>query len=272
MRRKTAYIYYSNRSCLTGRKLFKSLKNKNAGGYNWRRCFKNNPKRDHELGLLWGTSKTKSDVDFINSNSINASDKMGMMVKIQGGDVNQPNWISISEIDSKKIIKDSGNQLTIKNPFNSKKVFVRDRNNNTYCVNSNKSKISFNKTDLYISEDVGKQIELRIHIFNDKCIGVYEKIPNEEGVDMYKNHNCDFRRLDRSNENVLSRIKGAIPEAKNALNSLEMVFGGVDVVKGFDNKWYVLEVNSAPALNDPNIERWTNAFDGYIKNMGTNEN
>ena len=52
--------------------------------------------------------------------------------------------------------------------------------------------------------------------------------------------------------------------ARAAVEALGLIHGGVDIVKDAAGNWFILEVNSSPALNEPNLERWGPAISEYL--------
>lgn len=114
--------------------------------------------------------------------------------------------------------------------------------------------------DLYATEPIDRAAEFRVHVFNGRTIGVYEKVPQQENVVYCKNENCDFVRLDMANDENRDRLIGVRPMARAAVESLGLTFGGADVIISKGGEIFVNEVNSAPSLNEPNLERYYNLF------------
>ena len=229
------YIAYHNRTCVTGRNLFNWL---TENSESWRRInrarrFKYMP----EYLLRWGNSTidTPNGVKELNTKQAvnNASDK-GRMIEllIEHG-------VSVPEFAE-----------------DNTPAFRRNRYDHiVYRPNRIEG-------DKYALKPVDKVKEYRVHVFNDRVIGVYEKEPNEgESGLIRKAENCRFRRVDRATEN----IEGVQPIAKQAVKALDMLFGGVDVIEDREGKLYVTEVNSAPALNTPNLARWGREIINYIE-------
>ena len=97
---------------------------------------------------------------------------------------------------------------------------------------------------------IPSQREFRQHIFNGRAIRVGEKICTSPA----------WRKLpvrSRSNGWTLKYPPNEpVPEgirelAKKAIGTLGYLMGAVDIIQGQDNRLYVLEVNSAPSLRDP---------------------
>ena len=119
--------------------------------------------------------------------------------------------------------------------------------------------------------------ELRIWIFRRRLKGAYEKVmvrPEQ------------YRRIGRNYANgfAFQRVasgevpQGAVDLAASAVQNLDLDFGAVDMVRGMDGQYYVLEVNTAPGVESTirqglvgladSIERW--ARNGYPRRNGDN--
>jgi len=109
--------------------------------------------------------------------------------------------------------------------------------------------------------------EYRVHMFNGEVVAVSEKRMTDECTSLtVRNYETGwvFKYLDSST--VRPEL---IQIAKDSMTALGLNFGAVDVVKSINNKYYVLEVNTAPSLvdvdkTDPNIITKFPAFDLYV--------
>jgi hypothetical protein len=108
-------------------------------------------------------------------------------------------------------------------------------------------------------------------VFNDQILGVYEKVPNNPGDKILKAENSAFKRLDTSDKEQVTTIKGVRPMAKAAVKALGLLYGGVDVIQDANNNVYVLEVNSSPSLNTLNLDRWVEAVAEYLAGHNNNK-
>jgi hypothetical protein len=139
-------------------------------------------------------------------------------------------------------------------------VFIRSGENVVRYCNSGRIR----QGDQYATKPINKVREYRVHVFNDKTLGVYQKEPNNPEEKIYKSHNCRFRRVNIEVE--IDLIRGVRPMARAAVRALGLVYGGVDVLVTQDSSIYVNEVNSSPSLNSPNTIRWANEFINFIQN------
>lgn len=89
--------------------------------------------------------------------------------------------------------------------------------------------------------------ELRVWIFRDAILDVYEKVMErpEEYLKMGRNfgQGFEFKRLP-----LLDAPFDAVVQAHKAVGALSLDFGAVDLLIGKDGKVYILEVNTAPGV------------------------
>lgn len=111
----------------------------------------------------------------------------------------------------------------------------------------------------YITKPIRKKYEYRVHVFNGEVIAIYRKEPlDPNNATIRKAENCHFSLRSNVSDIILSR-------SIQAVQSLGLVFGGVDIVMDYHQTAFVLEVNSSPALNDTNAERWVEKFKQYFE-------
>ena len=105
-------------------------------------------------------------------------------------------------------------------------------------------------------EFIRGNIELRVHVIGNKVVRISRKIPNEyfEGrmSKIIRSHKRgwvyvdDFDWITR-NESLISEVK---TQCLNAIKLSSLTFGAVDcIIRNYNNLPYILEINSAPALN-----------------------
>lgn len=129
------------------------------------------------------------------------------------------------------------------------------------------------ESDYYI-ECIPKRQELRVHIAFGKSIRMSEKRfnPNErERYDPLRwNHRFGmlFAKpiFDESDLDIAGNRKLVRKIAKAAVQVLGLDFGAVDMVLDENNGWYVLEVNTAPALlSAVTLNAYVNAIEQHIR-------
>jgi len=107
-----------------------------------------------------------------------------------------------------------------------------------------------------------KRSEYRVHVFSGEVIDVTEK---KREVDVERNQ---FENFIRSHKNgwVFCREGITVSEdlkaiAIQAVNALSLDFGAVDIIYNqHENKYYVLEINTAPALAGTTLDSYVNAI------------
>lgn len=112
--------------------------------------------------------------------------------------------------------------------------------------------------DFYVKY-IKKMKEFRVHVFNGQVIDVQEK-RKKNGVEAHK--------LIRSHDNGWVFCHEGIVEPVDlkkvgidAVKACGLLFGAVDIVwNKFQNKCYVLEINSAPGLAPSSVERYAHAI------------
>jgi len=243
--KRYAYVLYNKRTCVTGRALWEKLKETKAGGYIWRKSIDGNFKVIPSLVVRWGNSMQITG-DFIDLNPREAvrlaSSKGEMMdLMVANNDVPTPacsRTLTEVSVDGFAYIRDGNDHVRY-----ADRMTTRDK---------------------YALEPIDKQAEYRIHVFDGKTIGVYQKIPHDNSVIMYKNDTCDFVRIDQADKGKVKKLKGARPAAVAATKALGLLFSGVDVIIGPRGGVFVNEVNSAPALNEPNLDRWATIIGEHL--------
>lgn len=109
---------------------------------------------------------------------------------------------------------------------------------------------------------IKKQDEFRVHVFKDKVLDIQQKkrkkdVPNEE---------VNWKVRNRGNGFIYAREGVVLPEsvrslACDSIRSLSLDFGAVDIIHNKkQDKYYVLEVNTAPGLYGTTLENYLAAF------------
>lgn len=111
-------------------------------------------------------------------------------------------------------------------------------------------------SDFY-TEYIPTEREYRAHVIDGEVVQMYEKRLRHE-ADVSPTHI-------RNSENgwvFLQPREEAPPESVmlDAVGSLGLDFGAVDCIRGEDGEFYVLEVNTAPSLDEANLRRFGDRF------------
>ena len=236
-------ILYSNKSSKTGKDLLRKFSTVA------RKAFRKRTSKRYaaDLVLRWGSTEefprltSRVELNTLQATR-NASDKLVMMKKLVEARISTPDVMFIN------------NNLPFAESLypnykdESGKFYVRGANQEVRYTDSIRS------GDLYVSRPVpNKRREYRVHVFDGKILEIYEKVPQEEGVTIFKAHNCRFERRNPENCRLSQEDQQMCIDAVNALG---LTFAGVDLARNKDQECFVLEVNSSPALNSLNIERY----------------
>lgn len=109
---------------------------------------------------------------------------------------------------------------------------------------------------------IPKKHEYRYHVFNGKVIDVQRKARNKDVPD----ENVNWKVRNHDNGFIFMRegveiVEAAANEAIKAVNALGLDFGAVDIIYNEkQDKYYVLEVNSAPGLTGTTLDNYVAAF------------
>jgi glutathione synthase/RimK-type ligase-like ATP-grasp enzyme len=111
---------------------------------------------------------------------------------------------------------------------------------------------------------IKKKEEYRIHVFQGDAFFVQRKARKKEVPD--DQVNWKVRNLAGgfifANQNV-EVDDVARNEACNAVAALALDFGAVDIIRGTDGKYYVLEVNTACGLEGTTLEKYVEKFQQF---------
>lgn len=114
---------------------------------------------------------------------------------------------------------------------------------------------------------IPKQQEYRIHVFNGKVIDYARKARNRSVDD--GDVNWQIRTHD--NGFVYAREgfepqQALLDEAIKAVRACNLTFGAVDIIYNERrDKYYVLEINTAPGLVGTTVQRYADAIEQYIE-------
>jgi hypothetical protein len=108
----------------------------------------------------------------------------------------------------------------------------------------------------YFVEYIPTDYEYRAHVVNGEVIKWHEKRLRSEADNhpFIRNHETGWVFLNPREETPPDQL------AIDAVGALGMDFGAVDMIRAEDGDHYVLEVNSAPSLDEANLERYGDAL------------
>lgn len=109
---------------------------------------------------------------------------------------------------------------------------------------------------------IPKKEEYRIHVFQGNAFHVQRKARKKEVPDdkvnwKVRSHNNGFCFQIQG----IEMPKDAAEQAVNAVNALDLDFGAVDLIwNQKEDKWYVLEVNTAPGIENTTLAKYVEQF------------
>lgn len=254
------YILCSKASHKTARKIADEL------GISSGKTLENVP--DNEKVFCWGARKkyvepyNERRVDFINSlDNIerSAKDKFTQLTFLKDYRINIPN------LCLKRNVRESLNRGYLRYPIVGRKKYHKGGEGLYICLQ--KKDIEPYADDIhYFLNYIPTKKEYRVHIFNGRIIRVSTKRPTEDADNNWvETFNRGWKFIDlkpRYIENLDPRVKR---EAINTINTLGLLFGAVDiVVREGDEKPFVLEANTAPALSDKGLAIYIDVIKDYL--------
>jgi carbamoylphosphate synthase large subunit len=136
-------------------------------------------------------------------------------------------------------------------------VIVRKRSHHggnglAICRNINEAKAAFfNLSPAYSIDLIESTKEFRVHVINGAAVRVQiKRADNDRAHKIIRSGIKGWTLVGCANGMKNEVLKDI---AVRAVKSLNLDFGGVDIIKGTNNKYYVLEVNTAPSLGDYTI-------------------
>jgi len=218
------YVLYSGPSHVTGKKIAHYLGIDNYG--------KNDPGDRVDQLLRWGSSKR---IDYIpNDQTINlrraistATDKIQTLEDLERAGNYSTNY---QDLDYPLLARQSSGMQgrDIVPVVQRQDIEAQDINAEFY------------------TEYVPTKLEYRVHVVDGEIVKTSQKVlKEEEDYDPFvRNYETGYRFV-----NPRERHPG-IQQAVASVNSLDLDFGAVDLIIGEDDRPYVLEVNTAPHLEE----------------------
>lgn len=222
------YVLYAGASHVTGKKLAHYLGIEDYG--------KNDPDRRVDQLLRWGSRRS---IRFIPSDQTinlrraigNASDKLDALGMMERAGVPVPNYsTSYSQLNFPMLARTNGDM----------------QGRGIVPIMQSQDISANNLSPDFYSEYVPTKLEYRVHVVDGEIVKVSQKVlENPDDYDPFvRNYETGYVF-----KNPRTRHPG-ISQAVAAVNALELDFGAVDLVIGEDDRPYVLEVNTAPALQE----------------------
>ena len=188
--------------------------------------------------ICWGNSSPERNA--LNGNA-NRYDKYEAMLRFQEAGVQTPEVFLPKELMKKKNL--NGKHILGRNFWHKqgKDIVPYD--------DLEEVQIHANQHDFF-SVFIPTKNEYRVWVFRDKAIAFYDK--QYKGVGEYqgfhRNHDEGFR-FEFMNRGEFEHAAQTEKMAVKSVKAIGLDFGAVDILKGKDDKLYVLEVNTAPHID-----------------------
>lgn len=198
-----------------------------------------------EVGLSWGRSYI-GPKPFLNAH-VNKFDKFSCFNEFREAGILCPTTFTVEEgILKREVYGNPFPWLARKRHHQKGKDIVVYKNRAEAIQVRDRGEHAF--FSVYIPIDV----EYRVWVFQNKAFATYEKVYTGQGEyqGFMRNRRFGFEFSKRDNLVGNPTIEGPCIKAVKALG---MDWGAVDIIKGKDGKYYVLEVNSMPHIS--NVKR-----------------
>lgn len=225
------------------------------------------PKRKHII-VNWGSSVTPNWWSYVGSRAVEvlnapaavkvAKNKLATLQALRGANILVPhfttsreeavNWI---EDDEKKVMC-----RTLLESYGGKGIVVA------------KEVEDLVSAPLY-TRYVKKSHEFRVHVFKGAVIDYVQK-KKKNGVEPTNSYVRNVENgwvFCREDIEVRDDVKAL---AISAIAALGLDFGAVDIIRGKDNRNYVLEINTAIGMEGTTVERYREALANYAASKGSN--
>ena len=225
-------LLYSKASTVTGRALSAAL------GIPGRRV----PKSDDLVSIRWGSSAECPEVtNVINKREAvaNTSNSKTMLTMLHTAGVPSPE-IVVGDVDFRVFLRRI-------NHIGGRDIVSVDGGNIEGLLEE--------KNRSYAVRFIPAKYEYRIHVILGDVVRKFLKVGGENSDIKSSYFGWEYQLLERTTINVACEL------SIKAVAALGLDFGGVDVIKTLDERYIVLEVNSAPALN-------TNTLAVYAERLG----
>lgn len=241
------FIYFKKgKTGRTGRKIRDALRVSSQRSIERRLCRATNVTKL----IRWGTCETYGETPtetLNNSEAItNASNKLRALNIMKEAGVSVP-WFTSDKSDAKIAVNDL-------KPLVGRTTYHQGGSGFKICRSV--SEVYSDYSSSHWLELLGVYKEWRVHVFKGEVIGVSRK--TDEGVEsriinrFTRNHHNGWRFIRCDLDLVQDRLKNLAVEA---VSSLGLDFGAVDIIlsdgaEDGSKKYYVLEVNSAPGMEE----------------------
>lgn len=217
-----------------------------------------------QVVINWGCSEWKrgiipKNIINISANIKKASNKLSAFIAMEGR-VSIPEWTTSREQAVKWLAEGTTVVArTILNGHSGKGIIISTINKH------GEINIPLVDAPLYVKY-IPKKEEYRLHVHNKRVFFVQKKlrrldVPDDKVNWRVRNHQNGFIYANKD----VAVAQEACNNAIAAITSLGLAFGAVDIIcNEKENKYYVLEVNTAPGLSGTTLEKYIEEFKIYL--------
>ncbi len=203
-----------------------------------------------------------------------SGDKILMKRRFQKGRIRTAKWFTVSKGDYKdeRVLHylDKWDSIIIKHKHSSK-------GNGIYKVDNYEDFLEFKNTIERLNQSITDFIferyysytrEYRIHVTKNGYFYATRKVLKNDAEDRWHRHanNSVFLNEDNPNFNKPQNWEEITDACVHALKSLNLDLAAFDVKVAKDGKYIILESNSAPALGEIGIQKYTEILNKLIRN------
>lgn len=210
--------------------------------------------------INWGASHFKRDMegfDILNhENAVaRASNKLETFKALTAAGVSVPDWTVDQKQAAQWVI--DGFDVVVRETLNG------HSGEGITIVKATVGEFGMPRAPLY-TKYIPKTQEYRIHVFQGDAFFVQRKarkmdVPDDQVNWQVRNLAGGFIFANKDVEvDDVARV-----EACNAVAALGLDFGAVDIIRGVDKRWYVLEVNTACGLEGTTLEKYVAKFEQF---------
>lgn len=107
--------------------------------------------------------------------------------------------------------------------------------------------------------------EFRVHVFNSRVLKAFRKVPRAENP--HPRIRTSQKGWGYKKVNWSKYYAAGTEVAVMAVQTLGLTYAGVDMAKGKDGSWFVIEVNTGPALNSKTLPLYASRFNAHLLNL-----
>jgi len=198
-----------------------------------------------------------------------ATNKLDSFVRMKERGVNIPAFYESRE-DVVKIMDENP-----KARFIGRTLLCSTKGKGCYLISKREEDLDFAESPLakhykIFTQYIPKTAEYRVHVFKGKVFDIAQKRARKSGSGVLEVSGLDYKIRSYERGWVFCRENVKIPEgleegAVKAVESLDLDFGAVDMIWNRTLGIFVLEVNTAPALEGGTLVGYTSQFRSFIK-------